>query len=118
MPCDTRNTAKTRQIGQQQIVGNANEIDPEIADGLRGMPRDRPNESSGNSDASRGRNEIVKRQADHLREIRHRGFAAVVLPVGVGRETDRGVECEMLAQRGKSLRIQRQKILQSAESRR
>ena len=32
------------------------------------------------------------REAEHLHEIGQRAFAAVVLPVGVGDETDRGVE--------------------------
>ena len=31
----------------------------------------------------------------HLHEVAHRGFAAVVLPVGVGHETDGGVEGEI-----------------------
>ena len=56
--------------------------------------------------------EIVKRQPDHLREIRHGGFPAVALPIGVGRETDRGIEGEMRAHRAESLRIQRQDMLQ------
>ena len=36
-------------------------------------------------------------QAEHLHEIGQRAFAAVVLPVGVGDEADRGVEAEIRA---------------------
>ena len=34
------------------------------------------------------------REAEHLREVRHRALAAVVLPVGVGDEADRGIEAD------------------------
>ena len=57
---------------QQQIVSDANQVDPEIADRFRGMPRNCPNQRSGNGDARGSRDKIVKRQADHLREIRER----------------------------------------------
>ena len=78
-----------------------------------GMPRNAAHQRSGDGDAGRGGDEIVKRQPDHLREVRHRAFAAVALPVGVGGETDRGVEREMLAQRPELLRIERQQMLQA-----
>ena len=76
----------------EQVISDADEIDPEIADGVGRMTRNSPNERCGNGDASRGGDEIVKRQSDHLREVRHGRFTAVALPIGVGRETDRGVE--------------------------
>ena len=50
-------------------------------------------------DAGRRRQEILVRQAEHLHEVGHRAFAAVVLPVGVGDEADRGVEGQILGDR-------------------
>ena len=55
----------------------------------RAMPR---TERRSDGDAGRSGHKIMKSQANHLREVRHGGFAAVALPVGVGRETDCGVE--------------------------
>ena len=54
-------------------------------------------------------------QRDHLREVRHRRFAAVTLPVGIGRETDGGVERQIGTHRAESLRIQRQQMLQAQD---
>ena len=59
--------------------------------------------------------EVVERQRDHLREIRHRRFAAVALPVGVGRETHRGVEGEVGLNAGQLLRIERQQVLKAQD---
>ena len=56
------------------------------------MPRDAAHQRRGDGDAHRGGGEVVDRQRHHLREIGHRGFAAVALPVGVGGEADGGVE--------------------------
>ena len=88
--------------GQQQVVSHADEIDPEVAERLGRVSRNAADERGGDGNAGRGRDEIVKRQRDHLREIRHGGFADVVLPIGVGRETDRRVEGKMLRSRGPS----------------
>ena len=104
---------KDETNGQEQVVGQAYQIHPEIADGLGRMARDRPDERGRDRNASCGGSEIVKSQPDHLREIRHGGFAAVVLPIGVGSEADCGIEGEVVAHRSESLRIQRQDILQT-----
>ena len=103
---------------QEQIVSDAHEIDPEVADGLGGMPRDAAHERRGDGDAGGGGDEVMKCQPDHLREIGHGGFAAVALPVGVGGETGRGVEGKIGLTPAESLRIQRQNMLQAAGSRR
>ena len=52
-------------------------------------------------------------RASHLRQIAHRGFAAIALPVGVGDEADRRVEGRIRTDRAESLRIQRQHALQA-----
>ena len=51
-------------------------------------------------DAGRRRQEILVRQPQHLHEIGQRAFAAVVLPVGVGDEADRGIEGQIFGDRG------------------
>ncbi len=79
---------------------------------VRRVPRDAAHERAGDGDADGGGEKVVDGQRDHLREIRHRGFAAVALPVGVGGEADGGVERQMLRQRAELLRIERQKLLQ------
>ena len=80
----------------QQVIGHPDEIDPEIPDGVGRVPRNAADQRGGDGDAGRGGNEIVKRQPDHLGEVRHGRFAAVALPVGVGGETDGGVKRQML----------------------
>ena len=47
-------------------------------------------------------------QRHHLREVAHRGFAGIALPVGVGEEAGGGVEREMVRHGRQALRIQRQ----------
>ncbi|MEY9245256.1 hypothetical protein ABIF27_005911 [Bradyrhizobium elkanii] len=51
-------------------------------------------------------------QAQHLDQIGQRAFAAVVLPVGVGDEGDRGVEGKILGNRALAGRVERQHRLQ------
>ncbi len=76
------------------------------------MTRNSPHERCGDGDASGSRDKIVKRQSDHLREVRHGGLTAVALPIGVRRETRRGVERAIRTDAGKLLRIEGKKILQ------
>jgi hypothetical protein len=45
-------------------------------------------------------------EAEHLHEVGHGAFAAVVLPVGVGDEADRGIEAKVRRDRGHALRIE------------
>ncbi len=79
------------------------------------MARDSPHQRRGNGDAGGGGDEIVNRQRHHLGEIRHGGFAAVALPVGVGGEADRRIERQVGAQRPKRLRVQRKQMLQAQD---
>jgi len=72
----------------------------------RAMPRT----SRGDGDARGRRREIVERQRDHLREVGHGRFTAVVLPVGVGGEARRGVEGKRGETPGSCLRVERQLV--------
>ena len=54
-------------------------------------------------------------QPRHLCEIAHGGLARVGLPVGVGIETDRCIEGQMLRRTGKLLGIEWQHMLQALD---
>ncbi len=82
---------------EQQIQRHARHVGPEITDRRCAAARKAAEQRKGERDARRRREEVVDGQAEHLAEVRHRRFAAIALPVGVGGETDRGVERKMLA---------------------
>ena len=56
---------------------------------LRVKPR---TSAIGDGDTDRGRDEVLHRQAGHLRDVAERALAGVGLPVGVGDEAGGGVE--------------------------
>ena len=58
---------------------------------------------------ARGRGkEVLDRKPRRLREIAHRRFARIALPVRVGREADGRVECRIRRDGAEALRVQRQ----------
>ena len=106
---------------KQDIKRAARDVDPEVADGLRGVPRESANQGDGDRDSDRGRHEVLNRERGHLRQVAHRRFRRVGLPVGVGHEADGGVEGQVRRHRrgewgrlgrGKLHGIQRQMALQ------
>ena len=98
--------------GQEQVIGNAHQVHPEVADRPGRVPRQAPDQRGRDRDPGRGGNEVVEGQPNHLGEIGHRGFPHVALPVGVRRETGRRVERKVGTQRSEPLWIQRQQVLQ------
>ena len=76
----------------EDVERAAGDIDPEIADRLHRRARKAANEHERQDDAGRRRQEVLVREAEHLREVGQRAFAAVVLPIGVGDEADRRIE--------------------------
>jgi hypothetical protein len=74
------------------MQGDADEVIPEIADREGAFSGDPTHQGGGNTDACGGRNEILKGQPHHLREMGHRAFPGIILPIGVTGETCRGVE--------------------------
>jgi hypothetical protein len=96
----------------EDVKRAARHIDPEIADGAYRGAGEATDQRHRNRDARRRREEILVGQAKHLHEIRHRAFAAVVLPVGVGDEADSRVEGKVWRDRGLFRRIERQHRLQ------
>src|SRR5262249_52395481 len=97
---------------EQDVKRAAGDIDPEAADGTYRMTRKTTNKRNRQHNAGRGREIILVRQAEHLHQIAQRALAAVVLPVRIGDETDRGVERQILGYGGLFRRIKRQKRLQ------
>ena len=95
----------------QDVERAARDIDPEIADGAHRMPGEAADQRDREHDAGRRRQVVLMREAEHLHEVGHRAFAAVVLPVGVGDEADRRVERQILGDRRLSGRIERQNTL-------
>ena len=97
---------------QQDVKGTARDIDPEIADGAQRGPGEAADQRHREHDAGCRGEEVLVRQPQHLHEVGQRAFAAVILPVGVGDEADRGVEGQVLGDGGLFGRIERQHRLQ------
>ena len=117
-PCETRNSAPTIADRQQHPERGPDHVDPEVADRVLLRLGDAADERDRHRDADRRRHEVVVGEPGHLREIAHGRFAAVGLPVGVGRERHRGVEREGRRDRPEPLRIERQHVPAAAASRR
>ena len=99
----------------EHIERRARHIDPEIADGWRFPPRQRSRQRDRHRGRRRRIEEVVGRQADHLRKVAECRLAGVSLPVGVGDEADRDVEGEVGRHARKALRVERQIGLQSQQ---
>ena len=102
--------------GQQHPEGAAGEVDPEVAEGLHLAAGDAADEGDGERQADGGRPEVVRREAEHLGEVAHRGLGRVGLPVGVGGEGDGGVEGEVGRDGGEMLRVEREEVPAGARS--
>ena len=79
------------------------------------MPGDAPNEGHQHRHASGRRHEVLHGERRHLGEVAQRRFAAVGLPVGVGDETDGGVEGQLLFHRAHIGGIERQHALHALQ---
>ncbi len=92
----------------------ADQVYPEIPDGLHLAASDPANEGNRKRNAYRRGNKVVIGKPGHLREIAHGGLARVGLPVRIGGERGRGVERNMRrAHSAKFLRIEWQVSLQA-----
>ena len=100
---------------QQDVEDDAGHIDPEIADRGRRGARESAHQREGHGEARRCRQEVMDGEAEHLGEMTHRRLAAVVLPIGVGDEADRGVERQIRRNGVEALRIERQHVLKSLQ---
>ncbi|MGY3120787.1 hypothetical protein ACVWXQ_004724 [Bradyrhizobium sp. S3.14.4] len=93
---------------QQHVKCRAGDVDPEITDRAHRGARESADHGHRERDAGRRRQEILVRQAEHLHEIGYRALAAVILPVGIGDEGNRGVEGEILGDSALPGRVERQ----------
>ncbi|KAI1692305.1 hypothetical protein Ddc_23681 [Ditylenchus destructor] len=100
---------------QQQPQGAARHVGPEVAD-MAGQTRgEAADQREQHGDAGGGRDEVLHRQRQHLRQVAHRRFAAVALPVGVGHEADGSVEGRVGRTRWPSPPVERQHALQALQ---
>ena len=101
--------------GQQHIERGAGHIDPEIADRFRLLADKSAGEAYRHRHGGGGIEEIVSGEASHLGEMTHRRFAGIGLPIGVGDETDGGVEGEIGGDSGARRGVERQEGLTSLD---
>ena len=106
---DQRDDDGERQV---EIERRARQIDPEIADGLGSAARDAPDDRDHDRRRDRRIEEVVRGEAEHLRQMAHRRLAAIGLPVGVGDEADGRVEREIRRDGVEPLRVQGKHVLQ------
>ena len=100
---------------QQHVQRAARQIDPEIADALRGLAHEAADQRDQHGDAGRGRKKVLHRKSEHLSQITHRRLAAVALPVRVRGEADRGVHRRIGCDGAEALRIERQPLLHALQ---
>ena len=111
-PLGDQKHRKHQADGQQQVEAGAGQIGPEIPQGRGLIPGNAPHQGRGDGDAHGRREEVVRGQGHHLRQIGHGAFAAVVLPVGVGGETGRGIKGQIAGHAAEALGIEGQEPLQ------
>ena len=106
---------KDQRQRQQDVERGAHQVEPEVADRRRGPAGQSADQGHQHRHAGGRRNKILHAQAEHLRQIAHRRFAAVALPVRVRGKADGGVERRIGTIGGKALRIERQDLLHSQQ---
>ena len=79
------------------------------------MARETADEGHRRRHAHRGRHEVLASQGEHLRQVAHRRFWHIDLPVGVGHEADGRVEGHRGAHVGNVGRVERQVTLQAQD---
>ncbi len=100
---------------QQNPQERARKIDPEISNCLHFAACDSANDRNRECDSDRSGREVVVREPSHLREIAHRRFRHVGLPVRVCGERCRGAPCEIGRDVGELLRIESEEVLRALD---
>ncbi|MNN03639.1 hypothetical protein D3C81_1163350 [compost metagenome] len=77
---------------QQAVEGGTGHVDPEVAQRRRAAPGDTAAQGNQHGQAGGRADKVLHGQAKHLAQVADRRLTAVGLPVGVGNETDGGVE--------------------------
>jgi len=112
-PLATSTSATTALMRQQDVKNPAHHVDPEASKRGHGSPRHGADHDDRHSHPHRRAEELMEHQADDLREVAHRGLAAVVLPVRVGGKAHGGVECQRCRHAGEVLRVEGEVILKA-----
>ena len=87
---------------KQQPESAANQVDPEVAEGVGAASGEPADERDGYGDAHSRRDEVLDGESGKLHRVPQRELGRVRLPVGVRDERDRGVERETFGHRGQS----------------
>jgi hypothetical protein len=98
---------------QQNVETGAREIDPAVAQAVGLLANEGTDERDRGGESNRGRDEVGPREGRHLREVAHRAFARVGLPVGRRQERDRRVPGDEASHGAEVLRIERQPVLET-----
>ena len=99
----------------EHVERAAHEVGPEVADAAALGAAEAAHERDRHRHADGGGDEVLHRQADHLREVAHGELGRVGLPVRVGHERDGGVEREVGADALHVGGVQRQGALQALQ---
>ncbi len=100
---------------QQHPEGRARQVDPEVAEGAHLLACDAADERDRQCEPGGCRPEIVRGEAEHLRQVAHGGFGRVGLPVGVRRERNSRAPGQNRRDGGQVLRVERQQVLQALD---
>ncbi len=101
---------------QQDVDERAVEVAPEVAELGRVERREMPRTTATSTAMpDRGRDEVLHGEAGHLRQVRHRVLAAVVLPVRVRDEARGRVDRDVRRDALQVVRVQEEVALQSLD---
>jgi hypothetical protein len=101
---------------QQDVDDRPVEVAPEVAQRVRRPARDAAHDRNEDRHADAGRDEVLHGEAGHLRQVGHRGLAAVVLPVRVRHEARRRVERDVRRHGRQVVGVQEEVSLQPLDS--
>ena len=91
-PCDISTTASTSDSGSKTYSVLRVKSTQKLPIVVDFAPREAADQRDEHGHARGSGQEVLHGEPEHLREIAHRGFADVALPIGVGREAHGRVE--------------------------
>ena len=108
---DHQQDADQKRQGHQDTGRALDQIDPEVADGLRGLRCQRLHDAGHGGHAARCGDELEEHDDEQLRKIGETRLAAVMLQVAVDHERDAGVERQVGGLVGVAVGVERQPAL-------
>jgi hypothetical protein len=79
---------------KQNMHDRSDQISPEVSHGFPALPYDASDEGQQHGHSSGRADEVLDAQPEGLHQGTERAFSGIGLPVGVGHEADRRVECQ------------------------